>query len=98
MALFGFLCGVENLDMSVSGTKLEFAALVIKKFKESGQCLVEISDVSRSTMGSLSVLAFVGAELKVLNVSGCANITGEEHSSNLLSRTIPAPFFCGPVR
>jgi hypothetical protein len=77
MALFGFLCGVENLDMSVSGTKLEFAALVIKKYKESGQCLVEISDVSESTMGSLSVLSFVGAELKVLNVSGCANITGE---------------------
>jgi hypothetical protein len=49
-------------------------------------------------MGSLSVLAFVGAELKVLNVSRCANITGEEHSSNLLSRTIPAPFFRGPVR
>jgi hypothetical protein len=94
-ALFGFLCGVENLDMS--GTKLEFAALVIKKYKESGQCLVEIS-VSRNTMGSLSVLAFVGAELKVLNVSGCANITGEENSSNLLSRTIPAPFFRGPVR
>ena len=47
MALFGFLCGVENLDMS--GTKLEFAALVITKYKESGQCLVDISKVPISS-------------------------------------------------
>ena len=68
----------------MKGTKCEFAAWVIGKYKESGNHLVEIKDVPRDIQGSIEVLEFVAAHLNVLNLRGCEKIEGE-HTSNELS-------------
>ena len=81
-ATFDVLCGVETLNLK--GTKYEFAAWVIGKYKESGNHLVEIKDVPRDIQGSIEVLEFVAAHLNVLDLRGCYNIQGE-HASNELS-------------
>ena len=81
-ATFDVLCGVETLNLK--GTKYEFAAWVIGKYKESGNHLVEIKHVPQDTQGSIEVLEFLAAHLNVLHLRGCENIEGE-HTSNELS-------------
>ena len=81
-ATFDVLCGVETLNLK--GTKYEFAAWVIGKYKESGNHLVEIKDVPRDIQGSIEVLEFVAAHLNVLNLQSCTKIEGK-HTSNEVS-------------
>ena len=68
----------------MKGTKYEFAAWVIGKYKESGNHLVEIKDVPEGIQGSIEVLEFVGAHLSILDLQSCYGIKGE-HTSNELS-------------
>ena len=81
-ATFDVLCGVETLNLK--GTKFEFAAWVIGKYKESGKHLIEIKDVPLDTRGSIEVLEFVAAHLNVLDLQSCRNIEGK-HTSNEVS-------------
>ena len=78
-ATFDVLCGVETLGFK--GTKFEFAAWVIGKYKESGNHLVEIKDVPQDIEGSIDVLEFVAAHLNILDLHGCRKIEGE-HTPN----------------
>ena len=80
-ATFDVLCGVETLNLK--GTKYEFAAWVIGKYKESGNHLVEIKDVPQHIRGSIEVLEFVAAHLNVLDLRRCRNVAGQ-------SGTVPA--------
>ena len=68
----------------MKGTKVEFAAWVIGKYKESGNHLVEIKDVPEDIRGSIEVLEFVAAHLNVLDLQSCKNIEGK-HTSNEVS-------------
>jgi len=86
-ALFDFLCGIGSLE--VSGTGLAFEGLVIKKYKDSGECLVDIDRVPTGIKGSIDVLAFVGADLTNVHLPGCDKITGKELPSTFLLRTSP---------
>ena len=81
-ATFDVLCGVETLNLK--GTKYEFAAWVIGKYKESGNHLVEIKDVPRDIQGSIEVLEFAAAHLNVLDLQSCEKIEGK-HTSNEVS-------------
>ena len=90
-ATFDILCGVETLGFT--GTKFEFAAWVIGKYKESGKHLIEIKDVPRDTRGSIEVLEFVAAHLNVLDLHGCSGIEGEQTSNE-----ISWDLLCAPVR
>ena len=73
-ALFDFLCGIGSLE--VSGSGLAFEGSVIKKYKDSGERLVDIGSVPEDIMGSIDVLAFVGADLANVNLKECKQITG----------------------
>ena len=94
-SLFDFLCGIGSLE--VSGSGLAFEGLVIKKYKDSGERLVDIGSVPREIMGSIDVLAFVGADLANVNLGWCQQITGKElfqHTSfaDQSTRTFPRTF------
>ena len=90
-ATFDVLCGVETLNLK--GTKYEFAAWVIGKYKESGNHLVEIKDVPRDIQGSIEVLEFVAAHLNVLDLQSCQNVAGQSGTvsafPSFLLRTSP---------
>ena len=90
-ATFDVLCGVETLGFK--GTKFEFAAWVIGKYKESGKHLIEIKDVPRDTRGSIEVLEFVAAHLNVLDLHACSRIEGKQTSNE-----ISWDLLCVPVR
>ena len=90
-ATFDVLCGVETLGFT--GTKLEFAAWVIGKYKESGNHLVEIKDVPQDIQGSIEVLEFVAAHLNVLDLHDCSIIEGKQTSNE-----ISWDLLCAPVR
>ena len=79
--------------LNLKGTKYEFAAWVIGKYKESGNHLVEIKDVPRDIQGSIEVLEFVAAHLNVLDLHNC-NAIGGKQTSNEISWDL----LCGPVR
>ena len=68
----------------MKGTKYEFAAWVIGKYRESGNRLVEIKDVPQDIQGSIEVLEFVSAHLNVLHLQSCKKIEGK-HTSNEVS-------------
>ena len=80
-ATFDVLCGVETLGFK--GTKLEFAAWVIGKYKESGNHLIEIKDVPKDIKGSIEVLEFVAAHLNVLDLHDCRKIEGKRPSNEI---------------
>ena len=77
----------------MSGSGLAFEGFVIKKYKGSGERLVDIERVPKDIRGSIDVLAFVGADLAKVNLQGCNKITGKEFSSALLLRTSPRATF-----
>ena len=73
-ASFDVLCGAEMLNLK--GTPFEFAAWVIAKYKESGRHLEEIKDVPKNIKGSIDVIQFISADLRVVNLRSCKSITG----------------------
>ena len=73
--LFNALLGVDELNLE--GTKIEFAAFVIAKYKESGGRLMLIKGVPKEIKGSIDVLACVGADLESVDLNGCSNISGK---------------------
>ena len=73
--LFNALLGVGELNLE--GTKFEFAAFVIAKYKEGGGRLTEIKGVRKGMHGSIEVLAFVGADLQSVDLNGCRYISGK---------------------
>ena len=77
----------------MKGTKCEFAAWVIGKYKESGNHLFEIKDVPEGIQGSIEVLEFVAAHLNVLDLHGCSEIEGKQTSNE-----ISWDLLCAPVR
>ena len=50
---------------------------VIKKYKEGGNSLVEVKGVPEDITGAIDVLGFAGAALKLVDLKGCSNLTGE---------------------
>jgi hypothetical protein len=75
-ATFDNFYGAEMLNLE--GTQLEFAGWAIAKYKECGRHLEELKDVPTGFKGSIDVIGFMGADLRVLNLSGCKDITGKK--------------------
>ena len=73
--VFDVLCGTDKLNLK--GTKFEFAAFVIGKYKESGGRLTEITKVPANIKGSIDVLEFVGNDLQLVDLKFCQNIIGK---------------------
>ena len=70
---FDFLCNhSEAIDF---GDLL--MGWVIKKYKEGGNSLVEVKGVPEDITGTMDVLVFAGADLKLVDLSGRSDLRGE---------------------